>query len=161
MFIFIASFLMYLLLVWSGSSIPMIEVFIGFLLAAVITYAYKTWHPERKLSRRGLDPRRWLNFVVYLFGPFALGLAKANIDVAKRVITGKIRPGIVKVTPGLKSDIARTLLADSITLTPGTLTVDVDDAGGFYIHWLYVEDENPSGEQLYGGFAHWARRLVE
>jgi len=98
---------------------------------------------------------------VYLFGPFAAGLAKANIDVAKRVITGKIRPGIVKVTPALKSDVARTLLADSITLTPGTLTVDVDDAGGFYIHWLYVEDENPSEEQLYGNFAKWARRLAE
>ncbi len=161
MFIFFASFLMYLLLVWSGSGIPMIEVAIGLLLATAITFAYTTWHPERKLSRRGLDPRRWFGFVAYLFGPFALGLAKANIDVAKRVVTGKIRPGIVKVTPELKSDVARTLLADSITLTPGTLTVDIDDAGGFFIHWLYVEDENPTEEQLYGNFAHWARRLAE
>jgi len=160
-FIFFASFLMYLLLVWSGSGIPMIEVVIGLLMATVVTFAYKTWHPEKRLSKRGLDPRRWFGFVAYLFGPFALGLAKANIDVAKRVITGKIRPGIVKVTPALKSDVARTLLADSITLTPGTLTVDIDDAGAFYIHWLYVEDENPSEEQLYGNFAHWARRLAE
>ena len=161
MFIFFASFLMYLLLVWSGSGIPMIEVVIGLLMATVVTFAYKTWHPEKRLSKRGLDPRRWFGFVAYLFGPFALGLAKANIDVAKRVITGKIRPGIVKVTPALKSDVARTLLADSITLTPGTLTVDIDDAGAFYIHCLYVEDENPSEEQLYGNFAHWARRLAE
>ncbi len=78
-----------------------------------------------------------------------------------RVVTGKIRPGIVKVDPGLSTNVARTLLADSITLTPGTLTVDVDDAGVFYIHWLYVQDENPSGEQLYGNFALWARRLAE
>ncbi len=161
MFIFIASFLMYLLLVWSGDGIPMIEVVIGVLLATVITIAYRTWHPEKKLSRRGLDPRRWFGFVVYLCGPFAKGLAKANIDVAKRVITGNIRPGIVKVRPDLKTDVGRTLLADSITLTPGTLTVDVDDAGFFYIHWLYVEDENPAEEQLYGNFAQWARRLAE
>ena len=161
MFIFVASLLTYLLLVWSGDAIPLGEVLIGLLLAGVVTLAFKAWHPDRQLSRRGLDPRRWVNFVVYLFGPFAAWLAKANIDVAIRVITGKIRPGIVKVSPGLKSDLARTVLANSITLTPGTLTVDIDDAGGYYIHWLYVEDEDPSEEQLYGSFAKWARRLAE
>ncbi|MBL3539549.1 Na+/H+ antiporter subunit E [Aminivibrio sp.] len=161
MFIFIASFLMYLLLVWSGGGIPLVEVLIGLLVAGVVTYAYTTWHPGRKLSRRGLEPKRWLDFVTYLFGPFALGMAKANIDVAIRVITGNIRPGIVRVNPGLNSDVAKTVLANSITLTPGTLTVDVDDAGEFYIHWIYVEDENPSEEQLYGKFALWARRLAE
>ncbi|MDI9369315.1 MAG: cation transporter [Synergistaceae bacterium] len=161
MFIFIVSFLMYILLVWSGGAIPLGEVLIGLLLAAAITYAFKSWHPGRDLSKRGLDPRRWANFIAFLFGPFAVGLAKANIDVATRVITGKIRPGIVKINPGLRSDIAKTVLANSITLTPGTLTVDVDDAGVFYIHWLYVEDEEPTGEQLYGSFAKWARRLAE
>ncbi len=110
---------------------------------------------------KGLDPKRWFGFFYYLFGPFAVGLAKANIDVAMRVITGNIRPGIVKINPGLTSDVAKTMLADSITLTPGTLTVDVDDEGAFYIHWIYVEDENPSEEQVYGTFAHWARRLAE
>lgn len=161
MFIFIASFLMYLLLVWSGGWIPLVEVFIGLLVAGAVTYAYGTWHPDRKLSKRGLDPKRWLDFVVYLFGPFAVGLAKANIDVAMRVINGNIKPGIVKVNPGLTGDIAKTVLANSITLTPGTLTVDVNDAGDFFIHWIYVEDEDPTGEQLYGSFGQWARRLAE
>jgi len=160
-FIFIVSFLMYILLVWSGGAIPLGEVLIGLLLAVAITFAFKAWHPDRGLSKRGLDPRLWANFIAFLFGPFTVGLAKANIDVAKRVITGKIRPGIVKVNPGLKSDISKTVLANSITLTPGTLTVDIDDAGAFYIHWLYVEDEDPTEEQLYGSFAKWARRLAE
>jgi len=160
-FIFAVSFLMYLLLVWSGGAIPLIEVLIALILASVVTVAFRSWHRGRKISTRGLDPKRWFGFFHYLFGPFAVGLAKANIDVAKRVITGNIRPGIVKVNPGLTNDVAKTLLADSITLTPGTLTVDVDDEGNFYIHWIYVEDENPTEEQLYGSFGHWARRLAE
>ena len=139
----------------------MTEVVIAFVLAVVITVAFHTWHKGRKISLRGLNPLRWCGFIYYLLGPFAAGLAKANIDVAMRVITGKIRPGIVKINPGLTSDVAKTMLADSITLTPGTLTVDVDEEGAFYIHWIYVEDENPSEEQLYGAFAHWARRLAE
>ena len=51
-----------------------------------------------------------------------------------------INPGIVKVKTRLKSDTALTFLANSITLTPGTLTVDIDrDNGVLYIHWLNVK----------------------
>jgi multicomponent Na+:H+ antiporter subunit E len=160
-FIFVVSFLMYLLLVWSGGGIPLIEILIALALASVITVAHRTWNRDRKVRSGRFDPKRLLDFIRYLFGPFAVGLAKANIDVAKRVITGEIKPGIVKINPGLKTDIGKTLLADSITLTPGTLTVDVDDEGAFYIHWIYVEDEDPSEEQLYGSFGDWARRLAE
>jgi len=160
-FIFVVSFFTYVLLVWSGGMVPFFEIAVGLVLAAVITLAFTSWHKGRKVSMKGLDPKRWFGFFYYLFGPFAVGLAKANIDVAMRVITGNIRPGIVKINPGLTSDVAKTMLADSITLTPGTLTVDVDDEGAFYIHWIYVEDENPSEEQVYGTFAHWARRLAE
>ncbi|MGB9885695.1 MAG: Na+/H+ antiporter subunit E [Moorellales bacterium] len=110
---------------------------------------------------RMLNPRRWLLFLVYLFGPFFWGMAKANLDVAGRVITGRIRPGIVKIEPGLASDLALTLLANSITLTPGTLTVEADDEGALYIHWIYVREENPTVEEVCGSFAAWARRIAE
>jgi multicomponent Na+:H+ antiporter subunit E len=88
------------------------------------------------------NPVRWLKFLGYLFGPFFVSLAKANFDVAYRVITGKIRPGIVKISPDLKTDLGITMLANSITLTPGTLTVDIDeDKNDLYIHWINVKDE--------------------
>lgn len=161
MYVFVVSFLMYLLLVWSGGPVGKVELAIALFISVIITIAFRTWHPEKKLSFRGLNPLKWAGFVWYLFGPFAVALAKANIDVATRVITGKIRPGIVRVKPELKTDLARTMLADSITLTPGTLTVDVDDEGFFYIHWIYVQNESPSGEDLYGNFEDWARRLAE
>jgi multicomponent Na+:H+ antiporter subunit E len=78
-----------------------------------------------------------------------------------RVVTGHINPGIVKLEPGLKTDLAKMILADSITLTPGTLTVDVDDDGAYYIHWINVLDVSPKEEQVYGSFARWARRLAD
>lgn len=68
-------------------------------------------------------------------------MAKANFDVAYRVITGKINPGIVKMSPGLKTDTALTFLANSITLTPGTLSVDTDDEKNLYVHWINVDEE--------------------
>jgi len=109
-----------------------------------------------------LQPHRWVLFLFYLIGPFFLAMARANLDVAYRVITGRIRPGIVRFNPGLRTDLARTVLANSITLTPGTLTVDVDDeSGDFYVHWINVKREEPRPEDVCGPFPTWARRIAE
>lgn len=70
---------------------------------------------------------------------------KANIDVAYRVIHPglPIRPGTIKIKTALKSDAGLTFLANSLTLTPGNTTVDVDkDAGVLYVHRLYIKDED-------------------
>ncbi len=112
--------------------------------------------------RKAVNPVRLISWLVYIFGPFALGLVKANFDVASRVITGKINPGIVKVKTGLKSDFAVTMLANSITLTPGTLTVDLDDnSNDLYIHWIDVKNSDPEPSEVYGSFGDWVRRIAE
>ena len=87
---------------------------------------------------------RYLWFFYYI-PVFIWECIKANIDVACRVIRPglPINPGIVKVKTSLKSDTALTFLANSITLTPGTLTVDLDsDKGILYIHWIDVRDKD-------------------
>ena len=68
----------------------------------------------------------------------------ANLDVLYRVIHPKmpINPGIVRVQTKLKSDTARTALANSITLTPGTLTVDITSKGVLYIHCINIAKKN-------------------
>lgn len=163
MFIFFLSLIVYLFLVWSGEgAISSVEVVIGIILGAVLAFMGRRWSSAKHFGLAGLNPMRWAGFIYYLFGPFAKGMVKANLDVAKRVITGDIRPGIVKLEPGLRSNLAMTVLADSITLTPGTLTVDVDEEdGAFYIHWINVTDLDPKEEDVYGSFAKWARRLTE
>ncbi|MCK5030559.1 MAG: Na+/H+ antiporter subunit E, partial [Thermoplasmatales archaeon] len=116
---------------------------------------------------RMLNPVRWLTFIAYAIGPFFIGMAKANIDVAYRVITGKINPGIVKISPDLKTDLGITMLANSITLTPGTLSVDIDeDKNDLYIHWINVNEEALKRESvdckyICGNFDKWIRRIAE
>jgi len=116
---------------------------------------------------RMLNPVRWLVFLVYLIGPFFISMARANLDVAYRVITGRINPGIVKIDPKLKTDLGVTMLANSITLTPGTLSVDVDeDKNQLYIHWINVKEDalkkKPRDcKYVCGGFPKWIRRIAE
>jgi len=112
-------------------------------------------------SYKCFNPWRWLLFVVYIFGPFLFALTKANLDVAYRVLTGRIKPGIVRIKPALKSGFATTLLANSITLTPGTLTVDIGKDNELFVHWINVKDKEPKTEQVCGSFAKWARRIAE
>ncbi|OYT28488.1 cation:proton antiporter [Thermoplasmatales archaeon ex4572_165] len=120
-----------------------------------------------KNDTRMLNPVRWIIFLVYLIGPFFIALAKANFDVAYRVFTGKINPGIVKISPDLKTDLGVTMLANSITLTPGTLTVDVDEESkDMYIHWINVDKNMLNKKTLdcsyvCGEFSDWIRRIAE
>jgi multicomponent Na+:H+ antiporter subunit E len=139
------------------------ELVIGAVLAfiiVVITASIERKDPTPRfmgLGKSGLV--KWINLVYYIFGPFAVGLYKSNIDVAKRIIFGNINPGIVKFHPRLRTEEGKAFLADSMTLTPGTLIIDIDDEGYFYIHWIDVESFTPTEEQLCGPFAKWARRI--
>jgi multicomponent Na+:H+ antiporter subunit E len=75
---------------------------------------------------------------------FIVALIQSNFDVARRVLTPSlpINPGIVKFKTKLTTNYSKMVLANSITLTPGTLTVDiVDDT--FYIHWIDVKTTDP------------------
>jgi len=110
-----------------------------------------------------LQPQRYFWFIVYLF-IFIWECIKANLDVAYRVLhpAMPIRPGIVKVKTTLKSDLAKTLLANSITMTPGTISVDIiDDC--LYIHWIYIRSEDPEiyTPMITGAFEKLIKRIVE
>ena len=73
-----------------------------------------------------------------------------------------IKPGIVKVKTTLKTDIGKTLLANSITMTPGTITVDVIE-DEFYIHWIFVSSEDPKiyTNIILGRFEKYLKRIFE
>jgi len=89
-----------------------------------------------------LSPKAFYYFVVYFF-VFSWELIKSNFDVARRVITPSlpINPGIVEVKTKLNSKIGRLILANSITLTPGTLTIEIVE-DKLFIHWIDVESED-------------------
>jgi len=96
-------------------------------------------------SNLGLPPltiKRILFFFVYIIVLFC-EIIKANFDVAYRVLHPKmpIKPGIVVIKTSLKSDIGKLILANSITLTPGTFTLDVI-GDELLIHWINVKTED-------------------
>ncbi len=86
---------------------------------------------------------------------FIKALVLANWDVAKRVIDPKlpINPGIVAIKTNLKEDYKKLMLANSITLTPGTITMDVRD-DTLFIHWIDVttKDTEEASEEIAGDF---------
>jgi len=140
------------------------ELAIGAVLAVVVGALLRNRFIGKDL--RMLNPVRWFTFLVYLF-PFFFAMAKANIDVAYRVITGRINPAIVKIDPNLKNDMSIAILANSITLTPGTLTVDVDEeTNELYVHWINVRrevlKEMPRDyHPICHDFPDWARRIAD
>ncbi len=77
-----------------------------------------------------------VHLVLYL-GRFFVALVVANFDVARRVLAPSlpIRPAVVEVHTDLRSALGRMLLANSITLTPGTLTIDVHE-DRLLVHWI-------------------------
>lgn len=110
-------------------------------------------------------PKYLANLILYIF-VFIKELIKANIDVAKRALNPKlpIKPGIVKVPTEMKSDYGLAMLANSITLTPGTITMDIAEENGknfIYIHWIDVAttDSKKAGEAIKGTLENWVRRI--
>jgi len=94
------------------------------------------------ITRKNISPKVILYIFIYPFVFFG-ELLKANFDVAFRVVQPviPINPGIVKVKTNLKSSLGRLILANSITLTPGTLTVDTEGEY-LYIHWIDVSGDD-------------------
>jgi multicomponent Na+:H+ antiporter subunit E len=152
-------FLMHLLLtfIWVAltGSFAFINFFFGFLLSFMIMWVISSSNPDRR-KYFSLIPQV-IGFILY----FTKELIKANIQVAYDVITPKfyMQPGIVCVPLDAKTDLEITLLANFITLTPGTLSLDVsDDRKVLYIHAMYIKDKESFIREIKDGFE---RRLLK
>ena len=164
----ILCFITYLLLTTGSGTFglwSLEEILLGVILSLITGFITRKIFIKKDF--RMINPVRWLTFIIYIIGPFFIGMAKSNIDVAYRVITGKIKPGIVRISPNLKTDLGITLLANSITLTPGTLSVDIDEEkNDLFIHWINVDEKELKGDTVEtravcGDFEKWVRRITE
>ncbi len=162
----VVAYLVYLLLTIGSGTVFLwstAELIVGAVVALVVGAILRKRFIGKDL--RMLNPKRWVTFLVYLF-PFFFAMAKANFDVAYRVISGRINPAIVKIDPNLKNDMSLTFLATSITLTPGTLSVDVDPKSNeLYVHWINIDPEVLKDmprdyHPICGSFPDWARRIA-
>jgi multicomponent Na+:H+ antiporter subunit E len=116
----------------------LVGLLVSFLAAATIGDMFT------EKANKWFNLHRYAWFLYYIV-VFTWECIKANLDVACRVLHPHlpINPGIVKVKTILKSETGLTFLANFITLTPGTFSVDIDREKGFiYIHWIDVKTQD-------------------
>ena len=137
--LFIFAFLIWILLSWK---VTYQDLLVGVFVSAFVAFMIGDMFVQR--PHVFSHPERYFWFMVYV--PVLLWeCIKANVDVAYRVTHPRrpINPGIVKVKTSLRSDTGLTFLANSITLTPGTLSVDINqEKGCLYIHWIDVKSKD-------------------
>ena len=113
-------------------------VLFGLVIAAALDFfviKFMDYRPQTTLKAIRLLPQMLLYFLVLLREIF-----KANIQTTKLLYSAKyeVEPLLVTFRPGLKTDTARVVLANSITLTPGTITVTLE-GDEFVVHCLDKE----------------------
>lgn len=140
---FVLAFIIWMLLSWAfvDGKIDLQLTIAGLVVAVFVALIFHEILPKE--HHVFISPVRVFWFLVYI-PVFFFYVFKANIDVVYRALhpAMPIKPGIVKIKTELKTESAITALANSITLTPGTLTVDLTDDGYLYIHWINVKSDN-------------------
>ena len=146
---FLAIFLFWILLNGSWSSDVLV---VGVLISLVIALFFG--RGLAALTEFRPTPRAVIATVLYI-AYFVWELVKSNVRLTKVVLSPRmpIKPGIVKVRTRLKTRMGRLLLANSITLTPGTLTVELEGEW-LYVHWVTMEsaDVETATASIVSGF---------
>jgi len=137
--VFIVIYLIWIMLTWNMEPA---NFFTGAVVSLIITALFGRefpYHPEHTFQ-----PGRYFAFARFL-GVFVVQMAKANFIMAYRIISPglPINPGIVVIPLRLKSPLGRIILVNSITLAPGTFTMDITE-DTLVIHWIYVETLDPA-----------------
>jgi multicomponent Na+:H+ antiporter subunit E len=121
----------------------------GFALGYAILYFGARGNDSGGYFRRITRAARFSAYVAWQ-------LVLANVKVARTVLftpVHRLRPGIVAVPLDIESDAEITMLANLITLTPGTLSLDVsDDRRVLYVHSIEVDDPSAFRDETKTGF---------
>ncbi len=135
---FVLAFITWVVLTWS---VDIQFIIAGLAASAIVSILFHEMLPKE--HHIFISPVRIFWFLVYV-PVFFYYILMANFDVVYRALhpAMPIKPGIVKIKTKLKTDSGITALANSITLTPGTLTVDLTDDGYLYIHWINVKSDD-------------------
>ncbi|MDD5155733.1 MAG: Na+/H+ antiporter subunit E [Candidatus Omnitrophica bacterium] len=156
--LFVLAFFIWLLLTWS---LDPQHIAAGFIIGLLVSFLTADIFDKPPQVFKNLKRYVWFLYYVMVF---IWECIKANIDGAYRTVHPDlpINPGIVKVKTTLKSDAGLTFLANSLSLKPGTMTVDVDKEKGFlYIHWADVktQDIDKATELITGKFERILKRI--
>lgn len=125
------------------------EFLIGLAVGLPIAFVFRRFYAEEFALAGTL---RVIPYVFIYLIIFIKDLLVANIDVTYRVLAPSmpIEPDVVAVPLRVESDAAITTIANSITLTPGTLTMDYDDeTNTLYVHGITGSDREAVVAPIY------------
>lgn len=117
------------------SSLALANIFVGLLVSSAISILYiKLFKAEASIHFSPL----WMLIYLYVL---LKNLIKSNISIAKRILSPDMHlsPAIIAVETSLEEDWKRLLLANSITLTPGTLSLDIKE-NKIFIHIIEYDE---------------------
>jgi multicomponent Na+:H+ antiporter subunit E len=161
---FCLAFATWLMITWPvrEGALDMQVVSVGLVAAILVSVLFHEILPRE--HHLFFSPVRLFWLLVYI-PVFSFYVIKANLDVVYRALHPRmpIRPGIVKVRTRMKTASGITALANSITLTPGTLTVDLTDDGTLYVHWINVksEESDATTRHIVAHFEWFLKRIFE
>ena len=123
-------------LLWSGHYTPLLISFGLASCALVVLLAWRMGIVDDEGFPLHLTPRI-LRYLPWL----AVEVVKSNLELARRVLSPRlpIGPEIVELTASQKTDLGRATYANSITLTPSTVTIEAESDGTFVVHAISPE----------------------
>ncbi len=151
-----------LYLLYTGS-ISLLELMLGVIASFIVSMLFG----DLLVVKPGklYSPRRWFWLIMYGIYYLTIIEAKAHWQVIKLIFNPKaVDPGIVRIPYSVKTDYAVTTIANSITNTPGTITVDIDEENKkLYVHWIKIIDETDEGAKKHVSeiFEKYASRIFD
>jgi len=161
---FVLAFVIWVLLSWPfvDGGIDIQVVLAGVVASGIVALLFHEVLPQE--HHVFVSPTRILWALAYI-PVFFYYVILANFDVVYRALhpAMPISPGIVKIKTKLKTEAGITALANSITLTPGTLTVDLTDDGFLYVHWINVKstDTDEATKLIAEKFEYFLEKIFE
>ncbi|MCS7099374.1 MAG: Na+/H+ antiporter subunit E [Sulfolobales archaeon] len=147
--------------VFSGAT-SLFTLVLGSVGSLVVAVLVKNLLVSRKLKIS--DIRRLAYLVLYYAYYMTVAEVRAHVDIAKIVLSRKMKisPAIVKVPYYVETSYGMTLIAGSITNTPGTVVVQVDtNRKHFYVHWLTARVFEPARarEEISAVFENYSQKI--
>ncbi len=164
--VFVISYIAWCMFTWVFGGIPpgldVQSMAVGVAAALVVALVFGEGFADQ--PGKVLNPVRWMYFLLFL-PVFAFYCIEANLQVTFLLLHPRmpIKPGVVRIRTGLRSRAALAILANCITLTPGTLTIEASDDGVLYVHWIEVltVDEEEAGRMIAGKFEPLLKKIFE
>lgn len=148
----LALYTILLALIWTAitGSFTLANLFFGLILGVLALYLFRSRIGGPIVFHRA---RRIISLIILFFKELVMSAIRVAILVCRPNLDAHLKPGIIAFPLKVKSDSEIAVLANMITLTPGTLSVDVSEDRKFlYVHAIAVENKDDLIKDIAEGF---------